>query len=218
MATKPASQSRITTPTTKASNDRVPLRAVAKPTPKPVSGTASMPDVIVQAVQAAVSLPVSETPVAVMPASPMAVPSPVLSVAAPPLAVAGPLPKINKMQETIMSTAEEFMAFSQGNIEAFVKSGQIWATGLQDLSKHLAASAKEQMDYSMSTWKSLSGVKSIKEALDIQTGLARESLEKAVAETGKLTDASMKLAEQAIAPITARITLATEKFGKTATV
>jgi hypothetical protein len=37
-----------------------------------------------------------------------------------------------------------------------------------------------------------------------------------IAETGKLTDASMKLAEQALAPITARVTLATEKFSRTA--
>lgn len=117
-----------------------------------------------------------------------------------------------------MSTAEDFMAFSQGNVEAFIKSSQIWATGMQDMGKHIATTAKEQLDHSMSTFKTLSGVKSIKEAMDIQSSLARESMEKAVAETGKLTDASMKLAEQAFAPITARITLATEKFGKTVTV
>jgi hypothetical protein len=34
-------------------------------------------------------------------------------------------------------------------------------------------------------------------------------------ESNKLTDATVKLAEQAIAPLTARMTLAAETFGKT---
>jgi phasin family protein len=63
--------------------------------------------------------------------------------------------------------------------------------------------------------KSLMGVKSIKEAVDLQTGFTKSSIEKAVSETNKLTHASVKLAEQTIAPITARITLAVETFSKT---
>jgi hypothetical protein len=37
-----------------------------------------------------------------------------------------------------------------------------------------------------------------------------------MAESGKLTDASMKLTEQTLAPITARVNLAMEKFARTA--
>ena len=115
-----------------------------------------------------------------------------------------------------MKTAEEFVSFSQGNIEAVMKSGQIWAAGFQDLSKSFAATAQAQLDHTVSTWKALAGVKSIKEAIDLQSNLARSSMETVVAETGKLTDASMKLAEQTFAPITARVTLAVEKFGRAA--
>ena len=48
----------------------------------------------------------------------------------------------------------------------------------------------------------------------MNTTLARTSLETMVSETSKLTDASMKLAEQTLAPITARVTLAVEKLGR----
>ena len=41
-----------------------------------------------------------------------------------------------------MKTAEELMAFSQGNLEAMVKSGQIWAAGVQDIGKLMAATAQ----------------------------------------------------------------------------
>ena len=58
----------------------------------------------------------------------------------------------------------------------------------------------------------MTGVKSIKEALDIQSAYARDAMEKAMAESGKITEHSMKLAEQALAPISARVNAAVETF------
>ena len=66
----------------------------------------------------------------------------------------------------------------------------------------------------MSTFKALTGAKSLKDAFDLQASLARTALEKTMAESGKLTDASLKLTEQALAPLTARVTLAMEKFAQ----
>lgn len=126
------------------------------------------------------------------------------------------IPSQETKMEKITATTEEFVNFGQANVEALVKSSQIWAAGVQDLQKTFAATAQAQMDAAMSTLKALSGVKSAKEAFDLQATLARSSVETVVAETSKLTDASMKLAEQAIAPITARVTLAMEKFGRAA--
>ena len=123
-----------------------------------------------------------------------------------------------KMKEGMakaMKTTEELVAFGQGNFEAFVKAGQIFASGLQGLSKHIAASTQASVEETVATAKALSGVKSVKEAVDLQSGYARSMMEKAVAETSKITDASLKLTEQTIAPITARVTLAVEKFGAT---
>ena len=107
------------------------------------------------------------------------------------------------------------VAFSQGNLEAFIKATQIYATGFQTLTKHLATSNKTSLDESVAFTKSLMGVKSVKEAVELQSGFARTSIEKAVAETSKITDASVKLTEEALAPLTARMTMAVEKFGKT---
>jgi phasin family protein len=115
-----------------------------------------------------------------------------------------------------MKTAEDFVAFGQGNMEAVMKSSQIWAAGFQDLSKHLAATAQATFDQTFSTFKALSGVKSFKDAFDIQSSFARATLEKTMTESGKLTETSFKLTEQAMAPITARMTLAVEKFAKAA--
>ena len=115
-----------------------------------------------------------------------------------------------------MKTPEEFMSFSKANVEAFVKSGQIMATGFQDLTKMMAASAQAAMDETMSTFRAMTTVRSVKEAMDLQATFARSTIEKAVSQTGHVAETSFKLAEQAIAPIAGRVTLAVESFSKTA--
>jgi phasin family protein len=122
--------------------------------------------------------------------------------------------KVKENMEKAMKTAEELMTFSQGNLEAMVRSGQIWASGMQDIGKQIAANAQASFDETMSTFKALTSAKSLKDAFDLQATLARTTLEKTLAESGKLTDASMKLTEQTLAPLTARVTLAMEKFAK----
>jgi phasin family protein len=124
--------------------------------------------------------------------------------------------KMKEGMEKAMKTAEEMVAFGQGNVEAVLKSGQIWAAGVQDISKQVAVSAQASIDETLSTFRAMTSVKSLKDAMDLQANLARSTLEKALAESGKLTDASFKLTEQALAPLTARVTLAMEKFAKAA--
>jgi phasin family protein len=115
---------------------------------------------------------------------------------------------------TATKYAEEWVSLGQGNFDAILKSSQIWAAGVQDLAKQFAASAQSSFDESLATFKALSSVKSPQEALDLQTTLARKVLEKTLAETGRIGDASLKLFEQTLAPVAARATLTVETFGK----
>ena len=125
-----------------------------------------------------------------------------------------PAGDIAQTMEKTMKTAEDFLAFGQSNMDAFVKSSQIWAAGVQDITKQVAATAQASFDDTMAAFKAMAAVKTPKDALDLQANLVRSSLEKAVAETGKVTDASLKLAEQVFAPITAQMNAAVEKFAK----
>jgi phasin family protein len=124
--------------------------------------------------------------------------------------------KVKEGMEKAMKTAEDLVAFSQGNAEAMIKSGQIWTAGVQDIGKLIAANAQASFDETMSTFKALSSARSLKDAFELQSSLARSTIEKAMAESGKLTDASLKLTEQVMAPLTARFSLAMEKFAKSA--
>ncbi len=111
-----------------------------------------------------------------------------------------------------MKTAEQFAKFHQGNLEALMKASQIFATGLQDITKHVAANAQASVEEGVSTFRALTTVKSLKEAIELQTKYAKSTMEKAMSESTKLTETSLKLAEQAYAPLTARVNAAVESF------
>ena len=100
-----------------------------------------------------------------------------------------------------MKTAEQFITFGQGNVEAMVKSSQIVASGLQDLSKQMAANAQAAMDEEPldvpRAWPAF--VPSRRRSTFRRISRAPAS-RRSVAQTGQMTGASFKLAEQACEP------------------
>jgi phasin family protein len=120
--------------------------------------------------------------------------------------------QVKEGMQKAMKTAEQMTAFSQGNVEALMKSSQIFTAGLTEMSKLMAATARANLDETMAAFKALATVKSVKEAVELQTSFARTSMEKAMSESGKITEHSLKLAEQTFAPLTARVNAAVETF------
>lgn len=115
-----------------------------------------------------------------------------------------------------MKTTEQLVSFGQGNVEAMLKSGQVVATGLQDLSKLMAAGAQATMDDAMGAFRALTSVRTLKDVTDLQANLARSTVEKALTQTSQVAETSFKVAEQAFAPIGSRLSMAVQSFGKTA--
>lgn len=115
-----------------------------------------------------------------------------------------------------MQTAEQLVTFGQGNVEALVKSSQIFANGLQDISKLMAAGAQTTIDDAMSAFRAMTTVRSLKDAADLQATLARSAVEKALTQSSQVAETSFKVAEQAFAPISGRLSVAMQSFGKAA--
>lgn len=122
-----------------------------------------------------------------------------------------PMQQANKAAETMMKAAEEAAEFGRGNVEALTKATQIYVAGVQDLGRQTFAIMQGLTDHALEGAKALSGVKSLHEAAQIQSNYARAAVEKSVAESAKLGEAALKLTEEAMAPLTARVTLASEK-------
>jgi hypothetical protein len=121
-----------------------------------------------------------------------------------------------KTVPNLTKATEQMASFSQGNIEAIMRSGQVWAAGCHALSKTMASTAQTHLDQTVSVWKALISVRSLKEAMELQANLPHMPFETVFAETGKVTDATMRLAEQTMTPIVERFRLAAERFTRPA--
>src|SRR3954451_25133412 len=113
-------------------------------------------------------------------------------------------------------SACDFAAFGKANLEVATASGQIWAAGVQDLTSHVASTAKSSYERSVTTFKALTAAKSVKDAMDLQTTYGKVAIANTMAMSKKITDASIKLTEQSMAPLTARVAAAVESLAKAA--
>jgi phasin family protein len=118
--------------------------------------------------------------------------------------------------KTMINNTVDFAAIGKQNLEAITASSKIWTAGVQDLTKQFAATAKASLEESVAAFKALTTVKSVKEAIELQTAYSKTAVAKALAESTKLTEASRKLTEEALAPITARMGVAVGSFSKAA--
>jgi phasin family protein len=111
---------------------------------------------------------------------------------------------------------EDMLQFGRENVEAVVKAGSIVAKGVQDLSHQWVVLAQASIDEQVAVGKALIGAKSIKEVVDLSSTAAKTGFDKLFSEGSKLSQASTKVAEEAISPLTTRMSAAVEKFFKTA--
>ena len=112
--------------------------------------------------------------------------------------------------------AEEAAEFGRGNVEALTRAAQVYFTGFQEIGRQFVANVQGLSTHAMEGAKSLSAVKSVKEMTDLQASLARTAFEKSLADANALRAQMTKLTEEAFAPLSARVTLATEKFSRAA--
>ncbi len=110
----------------------------------------------------------------------------------------------------------EASAFTKGNVDALVTSGKILGAGLQDLGKTYAAEGKSAYETVTADVKELAAVKSPVDFIRIQTSIVRRNFDHAFDFGGRNSEAVLKLASEAFAPLSARASLAVEKVKKAA--
>ena len=112
--------------------------------------------------------------------------------------------------------ATEVTEFAKGNVEAIVESSKIFAAGAQTLGKGYVEEAKSAYETLTADVKELAAVKSPTELFQLQGKIARRNFDTFVATSSKNTEAFLKLANDAFAPLTGRVEVATEKLAKVA--
>ena len=112
--------------------------------------------------------------------------------------------------------AAEARDFSQGNLDAMVESGKIFAAGMQDLTKTAVEDGKVAVETMTADAKEFAAVRSPTDFVQLQGKIASRNFDAAVAQMSKATEMWVKLAGDVAAPISGRASLAMEKVRKAA--
>ena len=111
---------------------------------------------------------------------------------------------------------KDVVEFQKGNLEALVESGKILASGMQDMGRTYVEEAKSAAETVQADVKKFAAIKSPTELFQLQGEIARRNFDAMVSTTSKNTEAMLKLANEAFAPVSNRMSLAAEKVRKAA--
>ncbi|KPL68694.1 hypothetical protein SZ64_11670 [Erythrobacter sp. SG61-1L] len=112
--------------------------------------------------------------------------------------------------------AGEISDFTKGNVEALVESGKILSEGVQELGKTYVDEAKSAFETMTADMKEMAAVKSPTELFQLQGKLMRRNFDSMVAFGSKSSEAMVKLANESMAPLSSRMSMAADKISKAA--
>ena len=110
---------------------------------------------------------------------------------------------------------DKLVSLSKENAEAVVKSSTAAAKGFEELTKYSQAYVAKSVEKADAAVKALFAVKSPAELADVQSKLARESIETTIAEGRKFAELSQTVFTAALEPLNARFA-AFQALAKTA--
>jgi phasin family protein len=111
-------------------------------------------------------------------------------------------------------TAEDVALFGKSNVEAFVQAGSAFFHGIEELTRSFVGLTQAQLDANVAAAKALLGVKSIEELGELQKIYTRTAFDNAVSEASRLSEIAIRISNETIEPLTARVQATIEQLSK----
>jgi phasin family protein len=122
--------------------------------------------------------------------------------------------QVEKLSSNMFEGYDDVASLGKDNIDAYVQSTTVFAKGMEAMSKELMSFAQSSLDTGVANAKALFGAKTLRELIDLQTDFSRSGFDALVAESAKLTELSVTLANDTIEPLQVRINANVEKMMK----
>ncbi|MFZ2996901.1 phasin family protein [Sphingobium sp.] len=106
---------------------------------------------------------------------------------------------------------EELSDLTKGNVEALVESGKIAAKGMETLGQEAVDYSRKSLEKATASFKSFATIKTPTEFFQLQSQMMSSSFDDFAKEAAKSSEAMMKLASEVASPLTARVSLVTDK-------
>ncbi|MBP2307877.1 phasin family protein [Azospirillum melinis] len=122
--------------------------------------------------------------------------------------------QIEKASAKVLKSYDELTVLTKENVDALVKSGTVVAKGAEEAGKQVAAFTQSSLEKSVSNAKAVLAVKTIQELVELQSTFTKASLDAFVSESTKLQELTVKVANEALAPLNARVNATVEVLSK----
>lgn len=116
--------------------------------------------------------------------------------------------------EKSRKAAEELAELTRANVEAVVEAGRIAATGAKSVGEDALQRTREGLEQNVAEFKSLAQAASPSEFFQLQSEIAKQNFDRVVASLSQLTEATVKLAGEAIQPLSSRAAVNAEKINE----
>lgn len=109
---------------------------------------------------------------------------------------------------------DDLVALAKGNVDAIFASAAVFAQGTEQLSRAWFALQHGAAEQAAEATRSLFAAKTLREVVDLQSSYTKTAFDGFVAESSKLSELGLKVTNDAVAPIAARVNVAVEKLSK----
>ena len=122
--------------------------------------------------------------------------------------------QVEKASAAFFKGYDEVATLNKQNVEAMVKAGDVLTKGCETVGKAYFDFAQASAEASVEATKAMMGAKTVKDFVDIQSDFARTSFDNFMAESSRLSEMTVKLANEAFAPLQAQVNATFEKTFK----
>ncbi len=122
--------------------------------------------------------------------------------------------QFTKAAETQFKAADEVAAFGKSNVDAFFQAGSVFFHGMEELTRSMVGLTQAQVETGLSAAKSLIAAKTLTEFTDLQNAYAKTAFDSAVNEATKLSELAIKITNESLEPISARVMATFEHISK----
>lgn len=104
-----------------------------------------------------------------------------------------------------LKTYGDLAAMGKLNVERSLKAAAVLTKGAEEIGQAWASLAKRLVDVQMSSLQTLLGARNIKDVVEVHADLTKTHLQTALSEGAKISELTLKVANEAIQPLSARV-------------
>ena len=105
-----------------------------------------------------------------------------------------------------LKTYGDLAAMGKANVESALKATAVLRKGGEEIGQAWAALAKRLVDIQISSLQTLLGARNIKDVVEVHADLTKTHFQTAMCEGAKISELTLKVANEAIRPLSARAT------------